>query len=309
VQQIIVDVAGYPVALRGDGADFEALVLSLASARPSQAGAPGLVLHALSGSVSRPRRPSDAQVQHVHYWYEQDHTVLATSPVDTARVEGSVITLDPGPQTLMGLHSLLLPCLSWAFGGEELLLVHAGGFTDELGAVLALGASGQGKSSLITAALSAGRTVLGDDMMLLRSGPDGLEVAGVPVPLALPADLDHESSVGRPVPGDWRERRHPVPGSALDASWHPLRAVVLVRHSTLARGDLSEATGQGTFHRLLSSTLEGLHPGTVRRAFRFAAAVARCPAWHLGHSQDPLFRVPDAVERLAVVRAGRAPAA
>jgi hypothetical protein len=173
-------------------------------------------------------------------------------------------------------------------------VVHAAAFLDRNsdGATIALGGSGQGKSTLVAAALSADRVALSDDLVVLRLNPDkSVDVCGIPQPLALPGDLADSTVVGSGIAGDHRQRRMPATTLPLDLGWHPVRAVVLVEHSDEPAGQLRVADARTTLHRLLASTLHGPSDGEVLGVFPFATAVANLPAWHLGHAVTASDRV------------------
>jgi hypothetical protein len=232
-------------------------------------------------------------IENISYWKEAATEVVSTHPTLVASVTAAAAVLDPGPHGAPGLHSLMLPVLSLLMAQRDMLLVHAGGYLDAArgGAVLVLGGSGQGKSTAITAALSAGCEVLGDDMCVLTFDGGRLAAVGVPVPLALPGDLGDQPVVGAAIPGDPRQRRAPTVPPERRQEWHPVVGAVLVGHSTLRQGTKRAAAPRDTFHALMRSTIHGLADGLARYPFPYAAAVSRLPAWHLGHGSDSASRV------------------
>jgi hypothetical protein len=273
---------------------------------PAVAGAAQFVLRSESGSVPMPDRRPDRVVQHVRYWNEGADQIVAVGPGLTALVSAGLAVLDPGTGGERAVHGLLLPVLTSLFAQRGGCLVHGAGFLAGDGAVLVLGSSGQGKSTLVTAVLSLGLDVLSDDLLVLRLQGDGVSVSGVPIPLALPADQAHHPAVGRAIDGDPRHRRVPANATVLASGTYPARAVLLVEHSELAEGHLRVAEGREVLGRLLTSTLDGLSAGTARGVFPYAAAVSRVPGWHLGHAADPAVRVAAAATRIEHVRPGRA---
>ena len=304
-----VRIAGLTVLLTGSTKPAQDdLAAALGASQPAQHGF-DIELRCEPGGVIRPSRLPERIVQHLSYWSENDTQIVAVGSFRSARVSQSCAVLDPGIDGgVLGIHTLLLPVLALLFAQRGLCLVHAGALLDEGGAVLVLGPSGQGKSTLIAAALGSGRDVLGDDLMVARLETGAVSICGVPQPLSLPADLAHESAVGLEIEGDARRRRAPSGDLVLNTDWHPLSSIILVEHSDLAEGHLRPATGRETFHRMLTSTLDGLSDRTSRHAFPFAAAVARLPAWHLGHTREPSNRLPEAVRKLTEIRGAPAPA-
>lgn len=304
-----VDIAGLTFLLTGstEAAQYD-LAAALGADRAAEHGF-DMELRCEPGGVILPPREPERIVQHLSYWSESDAKIVAVGQFQRARVWQNSAVLDPGIDSgALGVHALLLPVLALLFAQRGLCLVHAGALLDQGGAVLVLGPSGQGKSTLIAAALGSGQVVLGDDLMVARLDSGSVSICGVPQPLSLPADLEHEAAVGLEIDGDPRSRRAPAGAVDLNTDWHPLGSVVLVEHSELSEGHLRPATGRETFHRLLTSTLDGLSDRTSRHAFPFAAAVARVPAWHLGHTREPRNRVTEAVRKLKQIRDAPTPA-
>jgi hypothetical protein len=294
-------VAGVAVRLEASSpAELLELRDALALA-PCTDDPPAFVLRLATGGLPQPRRRPDRAVQHVRYWDEgddRDAVLVAPGPGRTARVSAGCGVLDPGDGGVTGIHALLLPVLALLFAQQAACLVHGATFLHpRLGAVLALGGSGRGKSTLVAAALEKGLPVLTDDLMVLRLCGGAAVVSGVPQPLALPGDQAHLSVVGAPMPNDPRGRRE-ASAVALAAGTHRVGAVLVVEHSDRQDGHLRPAQGSDVLRALLTSTLEGLTPGQARNVFPYAATVARLPAWHLGHAADPAERIPAAQRRL-----------
>ena len=299
-------VAGSALRLEAaTSAHFRDLRDALGEATPAE-GPAEFVLRSEPGGVPMPERRPDRVVQHVRYWNEGDHQILAPGPGLTALVSPGCAVLDPGTGRVRAIHGLLLPVLTVLFAQRGACLVHGAAFLAGDGAVLVLGGSGQGKSTLVTAALSLGLDVLSDDLLVLRLLGETVSVSGVPIPLALPADQAHHPAVGCAIDGDPRDRREPAAKTVLASGRYPLQAVLLVEHSEQAHGHFRVAEGRAVLGRLLTSTLDGLSTGTARQVFPYAAAVSQVPGWHLGHAADPAVRVAGAAARINEVRAGRA---
>lgn len=297
-------IGGLGVALTGETPEALAELERVLDPATRSDQVPELTLHAAPGALVRPLRPPDRVAQHVEFWTSDDAETLCTLQRHIALVSGGRAVLDPGEDTSLGLHTLLFPVLSLMFAARGDCVVHAAAFVDPSwgGAVLVLGGSGQGKSTLITAALSSGQPVLSDDLVIARLDESGgLAVCGVPQSLSLPGDVTQN---GLTIAGDRRGRRRPPATVRLDPGWHQVRCVVVVGHSSHAEGHLRPAEPRAVFHELLNSTVEGLMPGTARHAFPFAAAAGRLPGWRLGHAGDPRARIPAARRWLALARTG-----
>lgn len=288
-------IAGHVLELSDDSIESRKLVRKVFALAPDVHEASDLTLHVVrAGSLSRPQRAPDRTAHHFSLWTDGDDQLVSTGGADLARVGAGRAVVDPGPSGFRGLHALLAPVLTLLFAERGLCVVHAAAFLghDGEGAILALGGSGQGKSTLVTAALSGGRLALSDDLVVLRQNLDkSVDVSGIPQPLALPGDLADNAVVGSGIAGDHRQRRMPATAPAIDPDWHAVRAVVLVEHSDEPAGHLRRAEPRTTMHRLLASTLDGPSPGSVLGVFRYATAVANLPAWHLGHAATTADRV------------------
>jgi hypothetical protein len=292
--QLVRQIAGHSVLLRAFDADSLGHLVAALGAAPSAALPAHLTLEVHPGSLDRPDREPDQVVQHISYWTDGESLLVSTTPSQLARVSEDAAVLDPGiAGGVRDIHALLLPVLTLLFAQRGMSLVHAGAYLDAAkgGAVLVLGGSGQGKSTMIAAALAAGRVVISDDLAVLRLDEGRLVVGGVPQPLALPADLHREAVVGVPVAGDPRDRRAAAVPVTLNAGWHPVAATVMVGHADQPEGSLHPAQPREIFHQLLASTVDGIAEGRVRTPFPCAAALARLPGWHLGHSNDAVRRI------------------
>lgn len=308
-----ITVAGTVVRLEAASErELADLHAALADGQPAT-NPPELVLRSQRGSVPVPVSRRDRVVQHVAYWEQEGgDQIVATGPGQAALVSHGHALLDPGDGGVRGIHALLLPVLGLLFKQRGACLVHGAAILSgdgrqdpKPGAWLVLGASGQGKSTLVTAALSLGRIVLSDDLLVLRLSDDGVSVSGVPQPLALPADQVGQAVVGAAIPGDPRDRREPASPPQLSAEQHPVTTVLLVAHSGEPGGHLLPAEGRAVFSGLLNSTLEGISPATVHHTFPFAARVAAAAGWHFGHAADAARRIPAAAAHLEQLRVGR----
>jgi hypothetical protein len=288
-----------------DDAALGDLVGALPGAVPTE-GSAQLILRSQPGGVPIPRRAPDRVVEHIRYWQEEGRTVIATGPGRSAAVTSGRAVLDPGDGGEQGVRTLLMPVLALLLAELSACVLHAAGLVGETGGVLVVGGSGQGKSTLVAAALSQRRRILSDDLLVLRLVDGCLTATGIPQAIALPGDQAHHRAVGAAIDGDPRGRHAPA-ASPPTVDTIPIVAVVRVEHSELDDGHLTTAGPAEVLRWVLSSTLEGLSPGTARLAFPYAAAAARLPAWRLGHAADPQLRLPAAARRLDRICAAGAP--
>jgi hypothetical protein len=142
-------------------------------------------------------------------------------------VEERVVTIaaEPGRSTEAFDRALPLT-LTWLLGAADRWVVHAAAVVgpDET-AVVAVGPGGAGKSTVAAAAWAAGWPVLADDLVVVRPARHGLDVCGVPRPLAVPAEF---GSLGPAIRDDPRRRRRI--SSALTGGWWPIGRLVVLAH-------------------------------------------------------------------------------
>lgn len=115
----------------------------------------------LSGRARATADLLDFSVEHMAGgWIVHDHGLLpgARGPLDRARA-WSVLERAVADRLALGLAASL----------ERAVLLHAGGVTTDGGAVLVAGASGSGKSSVVSAFGTRGFAALGDDAVALAS--------------------------------------------------------------------------------------------------------------------------------------------
>ena len=178
--------------------------------------------------------------------------------------------------------------------------VHAAAFGRGDEAVVVLGDTGAGKSTLAIGAARAGWSVLADDIAWLTSPAGELAVTGFPKPLHVPADLRAEvPDATTSIVGDARGRY--VSAGSLTNDDRPRRLVGLieVRHGD---GD-GAVTPLAPGPRLVAMTLASYplqqDPLRMRRFFPLAARVGRLPAVTVAHAADPARRADRAAGLLA----------
>lgn len=169
-------------------------------------------------------------------------------------------------------------------------LLHAGALDAGRGAVLVLGSSGAGKSTVVTTAVLAGRRARSDDLVVCRRVGDHLEIAGLRRPLAVPPEVGALAELRAPLgaPDDPRGRVVLSP-SCLDADWVPLAGTVVVAHGE--RSELRRLPGAAGVSTLVAAHLAGWSPRLLGRWYPLAAMAARGGIWSLRHDPDAAARV------------------
>jgi hypothetical protein len=192
--------------------------------------------------------------------------------------------------------------LAYCFAQHDRPFVHASAIATGRRAVLVLGASGAGKSTVAFSALRAGWRVLSDDIVAMSAGDTGPGAAGLPRPLAVPPGVLDGARPSSPMPGDPRGR-HELGAEAISHGWYPVGGCLVVRHATEPRGTVEAIDAHAMFEELLGSFAPVEHADDVRRVFPLAAALARRPRAALRLARDPATRVSDTMALLDRIRA------
>lgn len=180
------------------------------------------------------------------------------------------------------VHILLVGTVSaFILALRGLAVLHASAFQTELGAVMILGSSGRGKTTVAALCCAAGAKFISDDLVCLQVGPEGGVVSlgtGSELRLRLQAfgivDLFSPPLEGGRQTADGRLAVRP-PLSPRDIS--PVAAVLIPRPSREARDVTLRAvpTSAALRHLLANARIPGLKvPASQRAHLETAAAVA-----------------------------------
>ena len=168
-------------------------------------------------------------------------------------------------------------------------------------AILLLGGSRSGKSSLVTIALAHSWPVLCDDTVVIHEEPAGHLVTGIPRPINVPRDLARSLGMNDLDPARGRDRVV-LPRGLLRPGWWQIGAVLAVGHGTEEGGELLRFDTLESFAELVAAHAPSLEPSLFRRYYPHAVALSRLPSWGLLHDPDPSRRVASAAKLLDSVR-------
>jgi len=204
----------------------------------------------------------------------------------------------------LALDTALPASLGWILAGAGRWVVHAAALVpgSDVGAVLALGDTGAGKSTTAAAALHAGWPVLADDLVVLRCGENGAEARGIPKSLWIPEELGTVRSGGIAAAVDAIRGRREIK-TALARGWFPIRAVIVLAHgdapdTTVERIDAIEA-----MRSLWSAHIPASIPSRLERWFPVAGRLARLPAWRMSLGAKAASRLSTTAQALATLTA------
>lgn len=292
---VVIDLAGVALALRAPDAEHAEAVASLFRHATRSMDAPAAELRFDVDHVALPSSSPTLTLPHAALWYDDAGVVLVRSRDGlTARADHDSLLIGG---TCGGLarafRFVCLSALAHLISGHGWHLVHGAALGFSAGAVLVLGGTGTGKSTLAYAALRRGQAVLADDAVLLQLGAGEVSVRGFPRPIAVPADViggvtDAGPDPGRPVPEDPRERRELPPGT-LSAGRLPVVALLVTRGRETGEArhpHLDPLPAQEAFRSVLRASASLADPSYLRALFPVAGILARLPAWSLGQAAD-----------------------
>lgn len=214
----------------------------------------------------------------------------------------AVAVIDPGEIQLYGpvdteadlkeLDDVAQFSLAAAVAGPDRMMVHGAGLARGDQAVVIVGASGRGKSTLAVSGLLAGWKLLGDDLAVVR--PSSGEVQAVARPPMVDRDLAKRHDLDGEPAMDRRERIV-LPADILDLDVHTLQGLIIVDHDT----------GGGRVERCqldldVFDAALAVPPARiiVQQHLSAAAALIRYPVVRLYHDVEPSTRVARAQELL-----------
>lgn len=280
-----VDVAGVPVRFESSDRERQRAVdAALAGLRPADGRA---VFTVGFGPEARlqPERPWDHVDGDVRAWWEGDDLLILAHRELSARVTSDAAVIGGGGNLARGFRQLLPYVLTHLLAGTERFLVHAGAIECDGRALVVLGGSGSGKSSLVAGARRAGWRALGDDLAVLTGGDDP-RVRAIGKLIAVPPDVVAACGfAGRPLDGDPRGR-WVMPADA-DTGWYPVSGAVLSAHGDDPAPSLEPLPSDELVRWLLFSFLASRQPTRLRQFLPVAAAVTRRRGWTFRHGRPP----------------------
>jgi hypothetical protein len=197
----------------------------------------------------------------------------------------------------------LLHALKGLSLGTPWLPVHAAGVARDGRAILAVGTTGAGKTSMAIACALAGWEYLGDDAVMVR-GESG-EVAGLYGSARLRADMfdrfPRAMSASRAVSDDSGEPKAEIDMTVLGclgAGVAEVAAIVLPRRTGNPRARIEPASRSLALYALMSAAAQSILGDEASTFAKLARLVEKAPAYVLDPGEDAS-AVADALLRLA----------
>jgi hypothetical protein len=297
---VVVDLAGVPVRLHAaDAARCDAVCSlfrhALISARPAV-----VTLAFGREPVPVPDAEPAVSVDDADLWWTgADTLVIRTEAGLTARSTAEAVVVGgDAPGLAREFRFVALIALAHLLARHDRHLVHGAAVVIGPGALLVVGDTGTGKSTLAFAAHRLGWPVLADDAVLLRRDGGHVYVQGVPRPVAVGADVTSDPVVGgRVVPDDARARTE-LPAGTLASGEYPVAVVAVTAGRDPAGPTIAALRGASALRMILRASFV-LADADVRPAlFALGGDLARLPVWSLCHGDDPTTALADATAQL-----------
>jgi tetratricopeptide (TPR) repeat protein len=295
---LVLDLAGVPIRFRATDATRAGAIHAVLARMPSSGGEPVAQFTFSRHRLPPPDRPADEHQSGVEFWHDDDALSIASGPEVGGRVRLGEATLGGYSPNLGRLFHQLAPfMLASLLAPHGRFLLHGGAIQRDGEAVIVLGDSGLGKSTLIFGALKAGWNVLSDDLVVVRAEDSGPMVSGIPKSLAVPQEILGNDVDGFALAPDARRRRA-LAFDDWDRGAYPVKAVVVVAHGDREQTGVEPIESSQMLELLMRGMLSR-QPTNVRGYVRLAIALCALPARRLLHSRVPETRAQQAAEALA----------
>lgn len=293
---VVIDVAGLGVAVHADDATRAEAVASLFRHAPSRAGAPDCAVRVVSTPIEVPDTEPDVTSAELEQWRTAaDGTVWLRTPggLCARSTPTELVVGGPDDHPVRVYRFVILVGLARLLADHGRHLLHGAAFLIDGRAVVVLGSTGVGKSTLAYAAHRAGHGVLSDDAVVVRRDGDAVRVSGLARPISVAADVAPDLAGGRPVPDDLRDRIELPPGT-LAAGTHTARALVVLEGPDPAGASLTPLPGTEALHAVIRVDPTLADAQHRPRLFAIAGALGRLPTWRARRGTDAASAVADA---------------
>ncbi len=293
-QSWMIDAGGITIAAWAADDRYAATVRERLGAVPCDADEPEITLRVGPGV---PPLPDGEEAQPLEgYLGWEDGSVIWIADRDMAvRIDGSDVVVGGTMNTRREedrLDDLLQFGVATAGATPNRVMLHAAAIARGDDALLLVGGSGRGKSTLAGSALVGGWTLLGDDLAVIDAST--LSVRAVRRAALIPHEVTEPHGL-EGVQEDGKRGRVGLPLETLGVGSRRLVGVISVEHGTDGAATRRDAHDLDVLHTALA-----VPPfrGVIRRHLAVGAALLSLPAVTLEHAQDPSLRVPRAIELL-----------
>ncbi len=287
---VVIDLSGVPVLLRADDPARADAVASLFRHAPVAPGAAPLgCVEFTAESLVPPPSPATTTTKYAALWHTAPGTLWIRSEAGlVARCDdGAVAVGGSAPGLAREFRFVCLMALTHLLAGHGLYLLHGGAVVLDGRAVVVLGDTGTGKSTLAYAAHLRAWPVLADDAVLVRLVDGIAQASGLPRPISVGADVVVDAIPGgRPVPDDVRTRTE-LPAGTLATTTNPVAALLVMTGVDPRGPGIDPMRGPDVLRRVLQASTSLADPARRPELFAMAGALARLPTWSVRHGSDP----------------------
>lgn len=279
--------------------DLAESLVALVGGFPVAEGPPSARFSLTRNAIAGPTRVPDERYQSVELWRDADELWLRHDSGFTGWASPAEMRIGGNGEAEEPLRRLFLPLATHVLAHRGVFVLHGGAADAGAGAMLFLGATGSGKSSLVGLSLLRRWRVLGDDIVALMPEGDRVSIVGIPRPPAIPAEAVR-GFVAKHATVDGRGRLVLDP-HVLDTAAHPLIGSVLPFRALNRTERATEVAPTDLFHELVGSFPAASNPELLKRFLPIAGLVARLPAYRLPLAREGAERFIEAGAHLDAV--------
>ncbi len=307
--ELVLDIAGLPLVVHAADAAHLATVHAAFGTGATTSAPSEAELRYGPGRLTMPDRRPDAHQPDLDVWNVEDVLLLSSDAHDIqARVTPTLIdVVSTAAPHERSLRRIFQPVITHVLAHRGVFVLHAASMRKGDRGLLALGDTGQGKSTVALAAFQDAWRVMGDDLVALWLVDDTPMIRGLPKPMALPSDVavERSSALRDAEMLDWDHRRRlHVPVEQLELRPVPLGAIIVVQHGSGARSMSEPMPADRLASRLMSSYTSVGDAPLMRNFFPVAVRAARVPGIVVFHGTDPGTRIGDAQRILGEIAEG-----
>jgi len=292
----VVDVAGLALAVRADDDARAEAVASLFRHATVVDAAPDCTLQVVATPIDLPATEPDVETAELAQWRTAADDVVWLRAVGDLRARGTPTELvvgGPGEFPTRTYRFVVLVGLARLLADHGRHLLHGAAFLVDGRAVVVLGGTGMGKSTLAYAAHRAGLGVIADDAVIVHLDDGTVRIAGLARPISVSAEVDPDLVGGRPVPDDLRSRIE-LPPDTLTGGSHRAGALVVLDGPGPAGAALAPIAGVEALHAVIRVDPTLADAQHRPRLFAIAGALGRLPTWRAHRGTDPARALDDA---------------
>ncbi|MQA00008.1 MAG: hypothetical protein GEU80_11880 [Dehalococcoidia bacterium] len=305
VSGCILDLAGLGVSLQTPDEVRAEAVAHLLDGADLHPGAATIEVTWQDGPLPVPDRPSDHPFPGLGLWHTDEgvalrHGVLTGFAADNGlRIGGGADGRGEESPLWLDFRRIFEPAMTYLQAAHGRYMLHGAAMARGGRALVVVGSTGAGKSTLAWSAHVSGWELLADDYVFVRIAEDGgFEVCGMRKPVAVPGELMESPPPGaRHLERGGRERWE-LSADILGRGWHRVAAVLRPAHGDGEQSELIPLQKSGLLTEVVAAFLASGDQVLLRQWFPHAAALSRLPGWELRHARPREHRVAEAARSL-----------